>query len=251
MVSGGFRPTASQNNPMSVSGDGGNGQSGKFVEKKAEKAAQLRMSGLPQGENTAVAQQISQGGNVSTTANGANPASKVPSGMGLAELLGSLDPLDSEPVEFRPISDGLLQSGASLGATTPGSGLDPVANALAGRSAALGTKKSLEKAGIEVGDTGPLKVLDPVLKVAAKADEYVFTPLIKRPTATAFLVTDPDSPLYKKPEFQKGFQLSDIAEAYKRTGNVYETIEGETYLKEAGVSLGQAFNKSLIAEISL
>jgi hypothetical protein len=88
MVSGGFRPTASQNNPMSVSGDGGNGQSGKFVEKKAEKAAQLRMSGLPQGENTAVAQQISQGGNVSTTANGANPASKVPSGASLAQLLG-------------------------------------------------------------------------------------------------------------------------------------------------------------------
>jgi hypothetical protein len=66
------------------------------------------------------------------------------------------------------IASTLLQSGASLGATTPGSGLDPVANALAGRSAALGTKKSLEKAGIEVGDTGPLKVLDPVLKVAAK-----------------------------------------------------------------------------------
>ena len=106
MVSGGYRPTASQNNPMSVSGDGGNGQSGKFAAKKTEKAAQLRMSGLPQGENTAVAQQISQGGNVSTTANAANPASKVPSGMGLAELLGSLDPLDSEPVEFRPISDG-------------------------------------------------------------------------------------------------------------------------------------------------
>ena len=106
MVSGGYRPTASQNNPMSVSGDGGNGQSGKFAAKKTEKAAQLRMSGLPQGENTAVAQQITQGGNVSTTANAANPASKVPSGMGLAELLGSLDPLDSEPVEFRPISDG-------------------------------------------------------------------------------------------------------------------------------------------------
>jgi hypothetical protein len=106
MVSGGLRPTASQNNPASVSATGGNGQSGKFAAKKTEKAAQLRMSGLPQGENTAVAQQISQGGNVSTTANAANPASKVPSGMGLAELLGSLDPLDSEPVEFRPISDG-------------------------------------------------------------------------------------------------------------------------------------------------
>ena len=107
MVSGGYRPTASQNNPMSVSAAGGNGQSGKFAAKKTEKAAQLRMSGLPQGENTAVAQQITQGGNVSTTANAANPASKVPSGASLAQLLGSLDTLDSEPTEFRPISDGV------------------------------------------------------------------------------------------------------------------------------------------------
>ena len=52
------------------------------------------------------AQQITQGGNVSTTANAANPASRVPRGESLAQLLGSLEPLDSEPVEFRPISDG-------------------------------------------------------------------------------------------------------------------------------------------------
>jgi hypothetical protein len=54
MVSGGYRPDASQNNLMSVSGNGGNGQSGKFVAEKVAKATQLRMSGLPQGENTAV-----------------------------------------------------------------------------------------------------------------------------------------------------------------------------------------------------
>ena len=126
MVSGGYRPTASQNNPMSVSGDGGNGQSGKFAAKKTEKAAQLRMSGLPQGENTAVAQQITQGGNVSTTANAANPASKVPSGMGLAELLGSLDTLDSEPKEFLPATDGVDGYSGRGREALPGSIRNPI-----------------------------------------------------------------------------------------------------------------------------
>lgn len=107
MVSGGLRPTASQNNPMSVSATGGNGQSGKFVAEKAAKAAQLRPSGFTQGMNTAISQQISEGGNVATTANAANPASKLPSGEGIAQLLGAIEPLDSEPQEFRPITDGI------------------------------------------------------------------------------------------------------------------------------------------------
>lgn len=106
MVSGGYRPDASQNNLMSVSGNGGNGQSGKFVAEKVAKATQLRMSGLPQGENTAMAEQIQQGGGVKTTASAANPAPRIPRGEGLAEFLGALEPLDSEPAEFRPISDG-------------------------------------------------------------------------------------------------------------------------------------------------
>ena len=106
MVSGGYRPDASQNNPMSVSGNGGNGQSGKFVAEKVAKATQLRMSGLPQGENTAMAEQIQQGGGVKTTASAANPAPRMPRGEGLAEILGALEPLDSEPAQFRPISDG-------------------------------------------------------------------------------------------------------------------------------------------------
>jgi len=107
MVRGGFRPEAQQNNPFSVSGDGGDGQSGKFVAEKAAKAAQLRPSGFTQGMNTAISQQISEGGNVATTANAANPASKLPSGEGIAQLLGAIDPLDSEPQEFRPITDGI------------------------------------------------------------------------------------------------------------------------------------------------
>jgi hypothetical protein len=110
MGSGGYRPTASQNNPTSVSATGGNGQSGKFVAEKVAKATQLRPSGFAQGENTAMAQQISEGGNVPTTASAANPASQLPQpgmGEGMAELLGAIEPLDSEPTEFRPISDGV------------------------------------------------------------------------------------------------------------------------------------------------
>lgn len=65
MVSGGFRPKASQNNPMSVSGNGGNGQAGD----KAQKAMQLRPSGGGQyGATTALTRQIEQGGGVKTTA---------------------------------------------------------------------------------------------------------------------------------------------------------------------------------------
>lgn len=107
MVSGGNRPDAPQNNPMSVSATGGNGQSGKFVAEKVAKATQLRMSGLPQGQNTALAQQISEGGNVASTANAANPASDMPRGADLSQFMGAIDPLDSEPQEFRPITDGV------------------------------------------------------------------------------------------------------------------------------------------------
>jgi len=110
MGSGGYRPTASQNDPTSVSATGGNGQSGKFVAEKVAKATQLRPSGFAQGENTAMAQQISEGGNVPTTASAANPASQLPQagmGEGMAQLLGAIEPLDSEPTEFRPVSDGI------------------------------------------------------------------------------------------------------------------------------------------------
>jgi hypothetical protein len=124
MVSGGYRPDASQNNPMSVSGNGGNGQSGKFVAEKVAKATQLRMSGLPQGENTAMAEQIQQGGGVKTTASAANPAPRMPRGEGLAEILGALEPLDSEPAEFRPISDG-ADIGAGRGSEVLPKSLNP------------------------------------------------------------------------------------------------------------------------------
>jgi len=129
MVSGGFRPEAEQNNPFSVSGTGGDGQSGKFVAEKAAKAAQLRPSGFTQGMNTAISQQISEGGNVATTANAANPASNVPkpSSVGsIAELMGSLSPLDSEPSEYLPISDGVDFGSGRGREALPGSIRNPI-----------------------------------------------------------------------------------------------------------------------------
>ena len=110
MGSGGFRPKASQNNPFSVSGNGGDGQSGKFVAEKVAKATQLRPSGFAQGQNKAMAQQISEGGNVATTANAANPASNMPkaaTAMSMQDLLASITPIDSEPTQYLPISDGV------------------------------------------------------------------------------------------------------------------------------------------------
>ena len=154
---------------------------------------------------------------------------------------------------FSSLPKGLIgtvaQSGAQIGATQM-SKTDPIAAAIAGVGAATKTQKSLEKAGITTNDKGTVKIIDPVLKVAAKADEYVFSPLIKRPLGTGFLITDPDSPLYKSDKFGKGFQFSDVAEAYNRTGNVFETIAGEDYLVRPGVTLGQAFPKSWIAGLT-
>lgn len=130
MVSGGYRPTAEQNNPMSVSATGGDGQSGKFVAEKAAKAAQLRPSGGGEpGATQALTQQIQEGGNVATTASAANPASDIPNPMsagGIASMLGAVSPLDSEPTEFLPISDG-VDFGAGRGSEAlPGSIRNPI-----------------------------------------------------------------------------------------------------------------------------
>lgn len=106
MVSGGNRPTAPQNNPMSVSATGGNGQSGKFVAQKVAKATQLRPSGFAQGENKAMAQQISEGGNVATTASAANPQPTM-GASAMDSFMSQIVPLDAEPDQYLPISDGV------------------------------------------------------------------------------------------------------------------------------------------------
>lgn len=72
---------------------------------------------------------------------------------------------------------------------------------------------------------------DPLLTVAAAAEEKVFSPLIKRPIATAALIADPSSVLYDAGKFGEGLQPSDIVNAYNRT----ETV-----------SVGQALSKAVI-----
>lgn len=106
MVSGGFRPGADQNNPAKVSATGGNGQSGKFVAEKAAKAMQLRATGYEQGQNQAIAEQITAGGNVRTTAPAVNPT---PSAMNpaLGNFMSAIEPIDADPTEYLPASDGI------------------------------------------------------------------------------------------------------------------------------------------------
>lgn len=72
---------------------------------------------------------------------------------------------------------------------------------------------------------------DPLLQIAAKAEEKVFSPIVKRPISTAALLTDPESPLYVDDAYGKGFQISDVQTAYDRS-------------KE--VSLGVALTKSYL-----
>lgn len=69
---------------------------------------------------------------------------------------------------------------------------------------------------------------DLVLQAGVKLHDEVISPYITRPIASAALLTDLNSPLYSD-EFTKGFQLSDITEAYNRSEEV---------------SLGQALTKS-------
>lgn len=96
-----------QYNPANVSATGGAGQSGKYVAEKVAKATQLRPSGFPQGENKALAEQMSAGGNVASTASAANPAPAAPAMGGIADLMSAVQPLDAEPSQYMPITDGV------------------------------------------------------------------------------------------------------------------------------------------------
>jgi hypothetical protein len=113
----------------------------------------------------------------------------------------------------------IASSGAQLGAAQTFKG-DPRAAAAAGIAAEAGTQKSLQKAGLATVDTSVTKVVDPVLYAAQKAEQYVFSPIIARPISTAFLLTDPSSRLYKAGEYGKGFQFSDVIDAYERSEKV-------------------------------
>jgi hypothetical protein len=63
-------------------------------------------------------------------------------------------------------------------------------------------------------------VTDLLLKGAVELNQNVLSPYVFRPISTAALLTDQNSPLYKKGEYEAGFQFSDIKAAYNRSAKV-------------------------------
>ena len=64
------------------------------------------------------------------------------------------------------------------------------------------------------------KVGDLLLRGAIQLNTKVISPYITRPLSTVGLLTDTNSPLYKKGEYEEGFQFSDIKSAYARSAKV-------------------------------
>lgn len=127
-----------------------------------------------------------------------------------------------------------LQAGASLAG---GGFKDPEMAAGAGIVAQQGVQKKLADAGIASVDTAPMKAVDPILFLGEKAEKYVFSPIIARPISTVNLLSDPNSKLYQGGEFGKGFQLSDIKDAYNRSADI---SLGQSMLKNPFNLLGVA-----------
>jgi hypothetical protein len=96
----------------------------------------------------------------------------------------------------------------------------------------------LKKAGKGTGDI--------LLTIAKEANDKVFSPLVFRPISTLALLTDLNSPLYKKGQYEEGFQFSDIQSAYNRSEKVSafqaltksDLIPGFSLLSEVILSTG-------------
>jgi hypothetical protein len=127
-------------------------------------------------------------------------------GKGLGAFTGSL---------LSPV----LQAGASIGAGTYAKSRPEIA-AAANLATEAGIKQSMKNAGILSQDQSIMKPVDPIMNVAQKAEEFIFSPIVARPISTAFLLADPNSPLYETEKFRKGFQPQDIVDAYNRTEKV-------------------------------
>ena len=63
-------------------------------------------------------------------------------------------------------------------------------------------------------------VADKLLQGAVALNEKIISPYVFRPISTAALLNDPESPLYKKGQYEEGFQFSDIKAAYNRSVKV-------------------------------
>ena len=89
--------------------------------------------------------------------------------------------------------------------------------------------------GFGIGKKVVKGVGDKLLQGAVTLNQEVLSPYIFRPVSTAALLTDFQSPLYKKGQYEEGFQFDDVKAAYNRS---------------AKVSIGQALTMSDMTPIS-
>jgi hypothetical protein len=64
------------------------------------------------------------------------------------------------------------------------------------------------------------KSADFLLRAATAFNDKIYSPYISRPISTVALLTDTDSALYKKGQYEEGFQFQDIKSAYNRSAKV-------------------------------
>ena len=74
--------------------------------------------------------------------------------------------------------------------------------------------------GAGIAKKAAAKTGDYLLRGAVALNTEVLSPYIFRPLSTVALLSDTSSPLYKKGEFEEGFQFDDIKAAYNRSAKV-------------------------------
>ena len=74
--------------------------------------------------------------------------------------------------------------------------------------------------GADVAKKAAAKTGDLLLRGAVALNDKVLSPYVFRPLSTAALLADSSSPLYKKGEYEEGFQFNDIKAAYDRSAKV-------------------------------
>lgn len=92
---------------------------------------------------------------------------------------------------------------------------DTLKNALAGVDAELDANPITKAA-----KNATKQSADILLRAAVGLNNKVISPYITRPAATVGLLTDIQSPLYKKGKYEEGFQFKDIKDAYARSSKV-------------------------------
>ena len=74
--------------------------------------------------------------------------------------------------------------------------------------------------GAGIAKNAAAKTGDLLLRGAVALNDKILSPYIFRPLSTAALLADSSSPLYKKGEYEDGFQFNDIKAAYNRSAKV-------------------------------